>query len=60
MTDEQLIAQLKQGDRNAFKNIYLDYKTEYLNFMKCTSGKIRLLKKQCKNLSFWYRKVHAF
>jgi len=33
MTDEQLIAQLKQGDRNAFKNIYLDYKTEYLNFM---------------------------
>lgn len=33
MTDEHLIAQLKQRDRNALKTVYLDYKTEFLKFM---------------------------
>lgn len=33
MTDEQLIIQLKQRDRNALKTVYLDYKTEFLKFM---------------------------
>jgi RNA polymerase sigma factor (sigma-70 family) len=33
MTDEQLLAQLKQRDRNALKTVYLDYKTEFLKFM---------------------------
>lgn len=33
MTDEQLIAQLKQRDRNALKTVYLDYKTEFFKFM---------------------------
>lgn len=33
MTDEQLIAQLKQRDRNALKTVYHDYKTEFLKFM---------------------------
>ena len=30
MKDEQLIARLKQRDRNALKTVYLDYKTEFL------------------------------
>ena len=33
MTDEQLIAQLKQRERNALKTVYLDYKAEFLKFM---------------------------
>ena len=33
MKDEQLIARLKQRDRNALKTVYLDYKTEFLKFM---------------------------
>lgn len=33
MTDEQLIAQLKQRNRNALKTVYIDYKTEFFKFM---------------------------
>ena len=33
MTDEYLITQLKQQNRNALKNIYLDYKTAFFKFM---------------------------
>ena len=33
MTDELLIAQLKQHDRNALKTVYVDYKTEFFKFM---------------------------
>ncbi len=32
MNDEQLIAQLKQRDRNALKSIYQEYKTEFFKF----------------------------
>jgi RNA polymerase sigma factor (sigma-70 family) len=32
MNDEQLIAQLKQRDRNALKNVYSKYKTEFFRF----------------------------
>ena len=33
MNDKQLIAQLKQRDRNALTNVYQDYKTEFFRFM---------------------------
>lgn len=33
MTEEQLISQLKQRDRNALKTVYVDYKTEFFKFM---------------------------
>jgi len=33
MTDGQLIEALKMRDRHALKNVYLDYKTEFLKFM---------------------------
>lgn len=33
MTDEQLIAQLKQRDSKALKTVYLDYKTAFFKFM---------------------------
>jgi len=33
MTDEQLIAQLKQRDRNALKTVYLEYRAEFFKFM---------------------------
>ena len=33
MTDDQIIAQMKQRDRHALKTVYLDYKTEFLKFM---------------------------
>jgi RNA polymerase sigma factor (sigma-70 family) len=32
MNDEQLISQLKQRDRNALKNVYRKYKTEFFRF----------------------------
>lgn len=32
MTDEHLIAQLKQRDKDALKNVYLSYKTEFIKF----------------------------
>lgn len=33
MTDEQLIAQLKNRDRKALQTVYMSYKTEFLKFM---------------------------
>lgn len=39
MTDEQLIAQLKQRDRNALKTVYLDYKTAFFKFMSRYNAK---------------------
>ena len=32
MSDEQLISQLKQRDRDALKKVYLDYKNEFFKF----------------------------
>lgn len=43
MTDEQLIAQLKQRDRNALKTVYLDYKTEFFKFMSRYNSDNRIL-----------------
>lgn len=34
MTDEQRISQLKKRDRNALKDVYLEYKTEFFRFAR--------------------------
>lgn len=43
MTDEQLIVQLKKRDHNALKNVYLDYKTEFLKFMSRYNANVDVL-----------------
>ena len=43
MTDEQLIVQLKKRDHNALKNVYLDYKTEFLKFMSHYNANVDVL-----------------
>lgn len=43
MTDEQLIVQLKKRDHNALKNVYLDYKTEFLKFMSRYDANVDVL-----------------
>ena len=43
MTDEQLISQLKKRDRNALKNVYERYKTEFFKFASRYNAKTELL-----------------
>lgn len=43
MNDEQLISQLKKRDRDALKNVYLEYKTEFFKFSsRYTTDKVTL------------------
>jgi len=43
MTDEQLIAQLKQRDKKALATIYMEYKTEFFKFASRYNAKNELL-----------------